>query len=472
MSADLVALLDIGKTNSRVAFIDAHTGAEVWREQRANQIVGTPLGRELDVREIERWLLRALQQAPGKEHVFAVVPIAHGAAAVLVDRQGAIVVAPDYEDPQFELVNERYDRERDRFDQTFSPSLPLGLNLARQLFFFEQQYPAVFARVTHILPYPQYWAWRLGGVMASEVTSLGCHSDLWFPRDKTFSTLARARGWAQRFPPLRFAGDVVGIVTAEMAQRTGLSPACKILCGIHDSNASYLQHAIARPPGEPFAVISSGTWTIVMASGADPARLREDRDMLASADAFGTPVPTARFMGGREYDVIASSKADPDPRALAAVLQRQAMAVPAFASGGPFSGHPGKLVHAEHLDEPQRAAVATAYTTLMIDLLLDSLGAQGDTIVDGPLSANPLFAGLLATLRPASRILAAPARTSCGRAACYLAGIERPATQVAIASPPLQATGIEAYRAVWRTLLPARWPEIAAATPAPTRGSR
>ena len=27
--------------------------------------------------------------------------------------------------------------------------------------------------------YPQYWAYRLTGVLANEVTSLGCHTDLW-----------------------------------------------------------------------------------------------------------------------------------------------------------------------------------------------------------------------------------------------------------------------------------------------------
>jgi L-fuculokinase len=459
MTGDLIAVIDVGKTNAKVAFIDARTGTEVWREQRVNRVVSTPLVRELDIGEIERWLLDTLRQAPHKQHVSAIVPIAHGAAAVMVDEQGAVVVAPDYEDSCFESVNERYDAERDPFELTYSPNLPLGLNLARQLFFFEQQHPEVFARVTHILPYPQYWAWRLSGVMASEVSSLGCHSDLWFPRENTFSTLARKRGWAQRFPQVRFAGDVLGPLTAEVAQRTGLAGTCRVVCGVHDSNASYLQHFIARPRGEPFTVISSGTWTIVMASGADPARLRADRDMLGSADAFGSPVPTARFMGGREYEVIAPSKAVPDERALEAVLQRGAMAVPAFASSGPFATHRGKLIAAENLDERECAAVATLYTTLMIDLLLESLGAQGDVIVDGPLSTNPLFPGLLAALRPSSRILAAPARTSSGRAACYLAGIDSPANEVTIASAPLRASGLDAYRAAWRKLLPDRWPE-------------
>ena len=459
MSTDLIAIIDVGKTNARVAFIEPHTGAEVWRAQRVNEVVNTPLGRELDIRGIEDWLIHTLQHAPDRQRVSAIVPIAHGAAAVLVDKQGTVVVAPDYEDTRFESVNERYDRARDPFEQTFSPSLPLGLNLARQLYYFEEQHPEAFARVAHIFPYPQYWAWRLSGVMASEVSSLGCHSDLWFPRENTFSRLARERGWTQRFPRVRFAGDVLGTVTPEIARRAGLPAECRVVCGIHDSNASYLQHSIGRAREERFAVVSSGTWTIVMANGADPARLRAERDMLGSANAFGAPVPTARFMGGREYESIASSKAAPDEQALRAVLQRQAMAVPAFASSGPFAGHAGKLVNTENLGDREHAALATLYVTLMIDVLLQSLGTQGDTIVDGPLAGNSLFAGLLAALRPVSRVLIAPASTSSGRAACYLAGMELPAVGVAAATEPLRAHGLDTYRAAWRNRLPDRWPE-------------
>ena len=68
-------------------------------------------------------------------------------------------------------------------------------------------------------------------------------------------------------------------------------------CGIHDSNASYLCYRVGRPAGQPFAVVSSGTWTVIMAHGSDLARLRENRDMLANVDAFGVPVATARFTG-------------------------------------------------------------------------------------------------------------------------------------------------------------------------------
>jgi hypothetical protein len=49
---------------------------------------------------------------------------------------------------------------------------------------------------------------------------------------------------------------------------------------------------------EAFTVVSSGTWTIVMANRGDLRRLRERRDMLANVNVFGAPIATARYMGG------------------------------------------------------------------------------------------------------------------------------------------------------------------------------
>ena len=57
--------------------------------------------RELDVVAIEAWLLESLRSAPQRERIAAIVPIAHGAAAVLVDHAGEVLAAPDYEDTLF-----------------------------------------------------------------------------------------------------------------------------------------------------------------------------------------------------------------------------------------------------------------------------------------------------------------------------------------------------------------------------------
>ncbi len=196
-----------------------------------------------------------------------------------------------------------------------------------------------------------------------------------------------------------------------------------------------------------------------MANGAELDRLHEDRDMLANVDACGSPVPTARFMGGREYEAIAGdSKASREPtdEALEKVVRQRALALPSFAgTGGPFVGLRGKLLNADKLDERERGALATLYCALQTDFLLELLGDPSPVIIDGPLTENPLFARVLAALRDGP-VLTGDNRagpTECGR---LLLGY-RPESNLRPARP-LDLAGLSDYRAIWRTEATSRLP--------------
>ncbi|MFL6619985.1 MAG: FGGY-family carbohydrate kinase [Povalibacter sp.] len=448
---ELIAILDVGKTHAKLVFVDA-SGCELLTAKHRNTSRDTPMGRQLDVASIEQWAIESFRSTPLTSQVRSIVPIAHGATAVLLDANDDVVAAPDYEDVRFSEVEAEYERARDDFAGTLSPSLPCGLNLARQLFYLQRQEPGRFARVAHALLYPQYWAWRFSGVKASEVTSLGCHTDLWLPREARYSKLAQSHGWQRLFPKLRDADDTLGPISAEMAQSTGLDASCTVTCGIHDSNASYLEHLIQRQRDEPFAVISSGTWTVVMARHTDLSKLEAGRDMLANVDAFGSPIATARFMGGREYEAISGGTVMPDESALAAVVASQAYALPSFATAGPFPLSKGQLIKATALDPPQRAALATVYSALMCDLLLESLDARGPVIVDGPLGANPLFSRLLASWRSAV-FVHRESQGVCARAALFLSGRPVESAEPLMAAEPL-SLALADYRQAWRDQLP------------------
>lgn len=444
----LIAVFDVGKTNAKLALVDPALGQEIWSLRRANEPVETPAGRQLDVVRIEAWLLEALRAAPQRERISVIVPIAHGAAAVLVDHVGEVIAAPDYEDGCFDEVADEYRALRDSYSLTFSPHLPQGLNLGRQLFFLQQRHAEQFQRVAHILMYPQYWAWRLSGAMATEVTSLGTHTDLWRPHEQVYSTLARKQGWARLMPSMRSARERLGRIRDSVAAATGLPARCEVACGIHDSNASYLRFLLDRER-EAFTVVSSGTWTIVMANRGDLRRLREDRDMLANVNAFGAPVATARYMGGREYQAVASSTEQPDLEGLQTVLHQGAIALPSFASAGPYAGRSGRLENLAGLGGAQRAALATVYSALMTAQLIESLGAGGEIFVDGPLARNPLFAGLLAACVPVGtvRVYAEGGGT---RVAAHLAGLPAPAMGELQTVVPLRIPGLLEYQANWR----------------------
>jgi sugar (pentulose or hexulose) kinase len=290
--------------------------------------------------------------------------------------------------------------------------------------------------------------------MSAEVTSLGTHTDLWRPHDQVYSSLARKQGWARLMPSMHRATDRLGPIRASVAAATGLGENCVVVSGIHDSNASYLRFLIDRER-EAFTVVSSGTWTIVMANRCDLRRLREERDMLANVNIFGAPVATARYMGGREYEAIAHGGAEPTIDALIEVLTRGAMALPSFASAGPYSGREGTLDGVEGLDATQRAALATLYSVLMTAQLIESLGTAGEIFVDGPLARNPLFARLLGACVPAGTVHTYPEGGGT-RVAAHLAGLPSPRPGVLLNVMPVKIPGLLEYQANWRHRLEER----------------
>ena len=338
-----VAVLDVGKTNVKVVLFD-DSGALLAERSRAN--VALPPDAEwpyprLDLEANWAFLLASLAELDAVAPIATISISAHGGAGVMIDDAGAAPPAMDYEFAGFGALDAEYDAIRPPFDETLSPRAPGGLNVGRCVYFYERRYPDLFAKAQAFLMYPQYWLWRLTGALASEVTSLACHADLWRPREARLSSLVESRGWTRLFPPLRHAWDAFPI-RPEIAAAAGLSPSTRVLVGAHDSNLSLVPHIVSRKGA--FSVVSTGTWVILMAvGGAGP--LDPDWDMLANVDVTGRPTPCARFMGGREYAVLAGERPAPvGPDDIAAVVAAGTLALPAFSDqGGPFAAIAGAV---------------------------------------------------------------------------------------------------------------------------------
>ena len=448
----LVAVLDIGKTNAKLVVADPRSGEQIWSRASSNQpLAGAPY-LAIDATAIEAFVLAALRDAACRAKIGVIVPVAHGACAALVTAEGLALPVMDYEEPALEDVAETYRALRDPFAETGSAFLPFGLNLGRQLYFLETRFPAQFAAARHLLLWPQYWAWRLCGALTSEVTAIGCHTDLWRPMSASFSALAERHGWARLVPPLRPAGAVIGAITRSVAAQTGLDPSTAVLAGIHDSNASFLRHRLAHRPGEPFVVVSSGTWTVILAAGGCAAPLDEARDCLLNVDALGEPIPTARFMGGREYAVIAGENpSTPTAADLEAVLAAGAVAWPCFtATGGPFQGRIGRIEGAEGFGGATRTALAILYCALVADVSLDLLGSRGPIVVEGPFADNPLFGALLAAFRPTQLVSLSHDRAGTVGGALALVASEQAFSPRLTRCSPLLSPQLALYRRAWR----------------------
>jgi L-fuculokinase len=450
-----VAVFDLGKTNIKVVVFDR--GGAVLAERSAPN---APLAADaqwpylkLDTEGSWSFLVGALKEFGLRHPIEAISTTTHGCAGVLMGRDGVAAPPLDYEFDGFAAVDADYDAARPPYEETRSPRLPRGLNLGREIFYLERRFPAQFEQATAFLTYPQYFSWRLSGVMASEVTSLGAHTDLWRPNERGLSSMVDRLGWRRLFPPMRKAWDTLGTLRPEVTEATGLPPGVRVVCGAHDSNASLVPHLVSRR--DPFTVISTGTWVIIMAVGGK-GRLDPNADMLANVDVRGEPVPTARFMGGREFAVLAGeAPADPDEADVSAMVASGALAFPAFSDqGGPFAGRIGRIEGQAPVTPKARAALATLYAALMTAHLLERLEAPGDLIVEGGFTRSPAFAAVLVRLMPGRRVVVAPMSAGAAAGAALLAHWGEPR-----ALPRLEPAhawtvpGLDAYRRRWQAAL-------------------
>jgi len=444
MTATVV--VDIGKTNVKLALIDAE-GRQLAERRRANVVLRDGPYPHHDTEGIWHWMLDGLREFAAMAAIDAIVPVTHGATAALVDDDGLSLPIPDYEyEPAAPLA--QYLAVRPAYADTHSPQLPAGLNLGRQLAWLATAYPIEFARTRHILMYPQYWAWRLCGVAAGEVTSLGCHTDLWDPARQQYSGLVDKMGWQGLMPPLRRAWDTLGTILPALAAQTGLPAGCRVVCGIHDSNASLLRHLGGT---DVPAVLSTGTWVIAAAPGKPLDGLREEADMLANTSALGHAVPSMRFMGGREFAELAGANpASCDAAALQRMIDGGTYALPGFAgAGGPFAGRAGSIAGPAPVNDRERCALATLYCVLMSDYCLTALGADDAIVVEGSFTNNPHFASLLAALRPGQSVAVTDdaSGTTCGGwMLAHWGGVPRVRSTIAA---PLALRGLAAYRDAW-----------------------
>ena len=446
-----IAVLDIGKTNAKVVLLHAATGVEIAERRMPNLPQAGPPYPHYDVGALWSFFLDALKSFVDMPGFDAISITTHGASAVLLDAMGELALPVlDYEYQYPEQIRKAYAKIRPVFSETFSPALSGGLNLGAQIHYQKTNFPSDFSRVRAILTYPQYWAFRLTGVSANEVTSLGCHTDLWRPHKGDYSSLVDALGIRYLMAPLRSAFDTLGLVLPDLAREIGLLRPVPVFCGIHDSNASLLAHLVDEDP--PFAVVSTGTWVINFAVGGKLHHLDPFRDTLVNVDAYGRAVPSSRFMGGREFEMLTSQLGLLDQEqalsALPRVIEHKLMHLPNLAAGsGPIPDRRSRWVNDSGTSIDEHWAAGCLYLALMTDICLGLIGASGAILVEGPFASNRVYLGVLSTLLN-GRVQAVSGSTGTSQGAALLAGVH-PAKASAAAVMPTRLDGLAEYRAEW-----------------------
>ncbi len=180
----------------------------------------------------------------------------------LLDADGRLLAEPTaYRDDRTEAVIAEVDARISREQQYAISGLQfLPFNTIYQL--AAEQRGELWGRAAHALLLPDLLAHWLTGERRTEITNAST-TGLLDARRRAWSTEAfDALGLpADLFPPLVEPGETIGVITAEVAQRTGLPVSTAVVAvGSHDTASA----VVAVPAsGRDIAYVSSGTWSLV-----------------------------------------------------------------------------------------------------------------------------------------------------------------------------------------------------------------
>ena len=262
-----------------------------------------------------------------------------------------------------------------------------------------------FNLVKNIIFYPQYFAWKLSGIKSTEITYLGCHSDLWSFDKKNFSKFVLENNLEKKIPKLYKTWEKLGKIKKEISFKTNVFKNCNIYCGGHDSSIAY--YLYEKKFNKPFTLIATGTWIVIFNKKTNLGILNEEQEIFAKLNVFGKKIPVLRFMGGREYSKIVKKHLNTkkSTKSINNFLKKNIFAIPSFAKGGPFKSKKGRITNQKLINSfAEYSNLASLYIALITDYCLNKIDSKNSIIVDGGFIKNKLFLRYLSALRTNQKI--------------------------------------------------------------------
>ena len=234
MKETVIAIFDIGKTNKKLILFNEDLRVVSETEQKFVEIPDDDGFECDDIDLIEKWIKESVTRLvhSDKYDLKAVNFTTYGATLVYLDENGKRVTPLyNYLKPIDEKISENlYKRYggRDEFcRRTASPALGM-LNSGIQPLWLKAVKPDIYARIKHILHFPQYLSYILTGKIYSEHTSIGCHTAMWDFDNMNYHPWVKDQGWNLPEP--------APVDTMNELEIDGKK--VQIGIGIHDSSAS------------------------------------------------------------------------------------------------------------------------------------------------------------------------------------------------------------------------------------------
>lgn len=411
----VIAIYDVGKTNKKLFLFDEQYKIVFEKSAKFNEITDEDGDACENQESLRLSVFDSLREIFRKKEfeIKAINFSAYGASLVNIDEEG-LPVTPLYsylKEYPAELHNRFYNTYGGEIAFSHQAASPIlgSLNSGMQLYRLKYERPEVFAKVKYALHLPQYISYLITGVPCSDITSIGCHTNLWDFQKNQYHEWVFKEGIAEKLAPI-LPGDEV--LTAAFGNNYSVG------IGLHDSSAAMIPYLVNFH--EPFVLISTGTWCISLNPFNDTPLTTEElaNDCLCYLTYQGKPVKASRLFAGYDHEQqikILSQRFD-KPMHYYKNVQFDIGIYSKLQSDWQQGDNFRQLLSTDDKELSAIDNYEEAYHRLMMDIAARQLKStqyvlQGTKVkrifVDGGFSKNSLYMNLLAILFPDIEVYAA-----------------------------------------------------------------
>lgn len=300
MSIPVIAIFDVGKTNKKLFLFDQEYRIVFERSAKFIETKDEDGDSCENLESLRLSVFDSLREVL-REKEFKIKAInfsTYGASLVYVDENGQ-ALAPlynylkDYPEKLKKQFYDTYGGEENFSVQSASPVLG-SLNSGMQLYRLKHEKPELYNRMKYALHLPQYMSSIITGRMYSDITSIGCHTNLWDFQNNNYHDWVTEEGVINKLAPLFPGNEVITSTFPSDNYLTGV--------GLHDSSAALIPYLESFR--EPFVLISTGTWCISLNPFNHHPLTKTEllNDCLSYMTFTGKPIKASRLFAGFEHE--------------------------------------------------------------------------------------------------------------------------------------------------------------------------
>ena len=256
---EVIAVIDIGKTNKKVFLFDKNFHVVFTDYIRFKEIYDDDNYPCDDIESIEQWIqdqIKRIQQMD-EFKIKAINFTTHGATLVYLNKKGERVTPVyNYLKPldvkDFEFLYTANEGVEEFSRKTASPSYGM-LNTGIQMLSIKYKKPHFWKEIDTILHYPQYLSYLFTQKITADYTSVGAHTATWDFDTMQYHDWLRDEG-INLPQPSNGKEAIMANINGEMIA---------IGSGLHDSSSSIIP-LLEKEKDQKFILLSTGTWIITM----------------------------------------------------------------------------------------------------------------------------------------------------------------------------------------------------------------